>query len=298
MTYVGRFAPSPTGPLHMGSLMAAVASYLHARQAGGKWLVRIEDIDPPREIPGASDAILSDLEALELYWDGEPIYQSRYLDEYRMIAERLVDTGLAYRCSCSRREIRSRADEGPLGYRYSGVCRDRLVHLRDTAIRVNADSACGVFEDGLQGECVYDVPAALGDYVIFRNDGLPAYHLAVVVDDAREGVTRIVRGTDLLELTGIQIHLQQTLSLPTPEYLHVPIIVNDAGQKLSKRTGAEPVQSSNGSSVAVEVLSYLGLEAPRELHRSRPSDLWSWAVDNWDVEALRGCKEVTLKNRP
>ncbi|MGI9259131.1 MAG: tRNA glutamyl-Q(34) synthetase GluQRS [Gammaproteobacteria bacterium] len=296
MEYVGRFAPSPTGPLHMGSLMAAVASYLHARQAGGKWLVRIEDIDPPREMPGAIDAILSDLEALALFWDDSPIYQSHHLDEYREIAEGLIDAGLAYRCSCSRREIRSHGDEGPLGYRYQGVCRDRQVHLRDTSIRVNADNARGFFDDGLQGKCAYDVPGVLGDYVIFRSDGLPAYHLAVVVDDARSGITHIVRGTDLLELTGVQIHLQQTLSLPTPAYLHVPIIVNDAGQKLSKRTGAEPVRSSDGTSVALEVLRYLGLEVPRELHRSKPNDLWTWAVANWDVESLRGCKEVILQS--
>ncbi len=296
MNYVGRFAPSPTGPLHMGSLMAAVSSYLHARQAGGRWLVRIEDIDPPREMPGASDAILSDLEALELYWDDKPSYQSSHLDEYRTIAERLIDAGLAYRCSCSRRDIRSRGDEGPLGYRYSGVCRGRQLHLRDTAIRVNADSARGIFEDGLQGECAYDVPAVLGDYVIFRSDGLPAYHLAVVVDDARQGITHIVRGTDLLDLTGIQIHLQRTLNLPTPVYIHVPIIVNDAGQKLSKRTGAEPLRASNGNAVAREVLNYLGLKAPRELHRARPAELWSWAIENWEIDALQGIKEITLQS--
>jgi len=161
---------------------------------------------------------------------------------------------------------------------------------------VNADNASGIFEDGLQGRYAYDVPAVLGDYVIFRSDGLPAYHLAVVVDDARQGITHIVRGTDLLDVTGIQIHLQQTLSLPTPAYLHVPVIVNDAGQKLSKRTGAKPVKASEGNLLAREVLSYLGLEVPSELHRSRPSDLWSWAAENWHVEVLQGCKEVTLQS--
>lgn len=296
MDYVGRFAPSPSGPLHMGSLLAAVASYLHARQAGGKWLVRIEDIDPPREMQGASDAILADLESLELRWDDEPLFQSRHLNEYRQIAEGLVDTGLAYHCSCSRRDIRSRSDEGPLGYRYTGVCRDRQVRRRDTAIRVNADGAIGAFDDGLQGEIAYNVPTVLGDYLIFRSDGLPAYHLAVVVDDARQGITHIVRGTDLLELTGIQIHLQQTLKLPTPTYLHVPVIVNDAGQKLSKRTGAKPVRASDGSSLAREVLSYLGLQVPRQLRRSRPIDLWAWAVENWAIDALQGRNEVILQS--
>ena len=197
MSYVGRFAPSPTGPLHLGSLLTAVASYLHARQTRGEWLVRIEDIDPPREVPGAAAAILRTLEAFELEWDRPVLYQSSRLDAYRAIAEQLLASGSAFRCRCSRSEIRAGNDTPSA--RYPGTCRTRQVPPGDAAIRVRVDPGLVAVDDGLQGNTEVDLSASSGDYVIVRRDGLPAYHLAVVVDDAEQGVTTVVRGVDLLD---------------------------------------------------------------------------------------------------
>ncbi len=292
MQYVGRFAPSPSGPLHLGSLTAAVASYLHARRSQGEWLVRIEDIDPPREMPGATGMILEALEAFDLSWDRDVLYQSQHLEDYQRVAAELLAEGRAYRCSCSRRDIREEGRAGPLGYRYAGHCRRRKRHTRATAIRVRSDASAGSFEDGLQGPHRYDVHASVGDYVRFRSDGLPAYHLAVVLDDARQGITHIVRGIDLLHMTGLHIHLQQTLDLPTPQYLHVPIIVNSAGQKLSKRTGARPVEPRDTAAYAHEILMYLGLKPPLSMHGARPRDLWAWACEYWPPDAMQGQTEL------
>lgn len=289
MQYVGRFAPSPTGPLHVGSLTAAVASYLYARRAHGEWLVRIEDIDPPREMPGATGRILETLDAFDLNWDRDVFYQSQHLEEYQRVAAELLAQGRAYRCSCSRREIRGDGSgkPSPLGYRYAGYCRRRKYHERATSIRIRVDRSAGSFDDGLQGPCQYDVHASVGDYVIFRRDGLPAYHLAVVLDDAKQGITHVVRGIDLLDTTGLHIHLQQTLGLATPQYLHLPIIVNAAGTKLSKRTGAQPVEPRGAAARAHEILLYLGLQPPQSMRGARPRELWTWACQSWNPDAMK-----------
>ena len=213
MSYVGRFAPSPTGPLHVGSLATAVASYLHARQSRGEWLVRIEDIDPPREVPGAADEILRTLEAFELEWDRTVLYQSARLEAYAAAANQLLADGRAFRCRCSRSEIRA-ANDGESG-RYPGTCRDLRVPRGDAAVRVRVDAGLVIFDDGLQGTIETDLLATLGDYVVVRRDGLPAYHLAVVLDDAEQGVTTIVRGIDLLDSTAAHVHLQGVLDVAT-----------------------------------------------------------------------------------
>jgi glutamyl-Q tRNA(Asp) synthetase len=296
MEYIGRFAPSPSGPLHLGSLVAAVASYLHARSAGGQWLVRIEDIDPPRQVPLASEQILATLAAFELHSDEDVFFQSRHIDDYLQASTRLLAAGQAYRCSCSRREIRDESRAGPIGHRYPGTCRTRTIHERPTAVRVRSDQGLGSFQDELQGTCRYDVEATIGDYVIFRNDGLPAYHLAVVLDDARQGITHVARGVDLLQTTGQHIHLQQTLGLPTPQYFHFPVVVNSAKQKLSKRTGARAVLPQDAIKLAPEILRYLGLEPPRSLCGQNPRQLWAWASETWDPRALRG--QTELLERP
>ena len=292
MEYIGRFAPSPSGPLHLGSLVAAVASYLHARCANGQWLVRIEDIDPPREAPGATDDILATLAAFDLNSDQDVFFQSQHLDDYQLAAADLLSNGLAYRCSCSRREIRDEGRAGPLGHRYPGTCRTRTTHDRPTAVRVLTDGSAGSFEDELQGTCRYDIQSTIGDYVIFRNDGLPAYHLAVVLDDARQGITHVVRGIDLLQTTGLHIHLQRTLGLATPQYFHLPVIVNSAKQKLSKRTGAQPIDHKDAVALAPEILRYLGLEPPQSLSGARPGEFWAWASEAWNPHVLRGGTEV------
>ena len=283
LRYVGRFAPSPTGPLHVGSLVAAVASYLHARQAHGEWLVRIEDIDPPREVPGAADDILRTLEAFVLEWDRSVLYQSSRVEAYGAAAERLLGDGRAFRCRCSRSELRAGVDALPR--RYPGTCRDRRVPVGDAATRVRVNAGYVVVDDGLQGRVETDLSATRGDYVIVRRDGLPAYHLAVVLDDAEQGVTTIVRGVDLLEPTAAHVHLQGELGLPTPRYFHVPVVVTADGQKLSKQTGAGAIEP--GSTAAAAILRLLGLDVPPALASERPGRLWQWALPRWNIETLR-----------
>jgi len=289
VSYVGRFAPSPTGPLHLGSLATAVASFVHARQARGEWLVRIEDIDPPREVPGAADDILRTLEAFELTWDRSVLYQSRRLAAYEAVAERLLADGRAFRCRCSRSEIRA-ANEGESG-RYPGTCRERHIPPGDAAVRVRVDAARVLFDDGLQGTIATDLSAQLGDYVVMRRDGFPAYHLAVVLDDAEQGITTIVRGVDLLDSTAAHVHLQRLLGLATPQYYHLPVVVNERGQKLSKQTGASAVDARDRAAAA-RALETLGLTVPPSLARERPRALWQWAIERWNIGALHGKREM------
>ena len=293
MSYVGRFAPSPTGPLHIGSLATAVASFLHARQSAGSWLVRIEDIDPPREIRGAAEDILRTLEAYELFWDGAPIFQSARRAVYDEACSRLLSNGLAFRCSCTRSALRADGD-GPAGP-YPGTCRQRTSQSGATAVRVRvADRSVVSFDDGLQGPIETQLDQATGDYVIWRRDGLPAYHLAVVIDDADEHVTTVVRGVDLLDSTAVHLHLQATLGLPSPAYVHLPVVVNAEGHKLSKQTGAAPIGRWNTSATAATVLELLGARVPAELRGALPRELWSWAMTAWRIEELRGRRTLAL----
>ena len=289
MKYVGRFAPSPTGPLHLGSLVTAVASFVHARQAGGEWLVRVEDIDPPREVPGAADDILRTLESFELEWDRTVLFQSRRLAAYGAAAESLLSSGRAFRCRCSRSEIRA-ANDGESG-RYPGTCRELRIAPGDAAVRVRVDAGRVIFDDGVQGAIDTDLLASLGDYVVMRRDRLPAYHLAVVLDDSEQGVTTIVRGVDLLDSTAAHIHLQRVLGLDTPLYYHLPVVVNERGQKLSKQTGATAVDPRDGAT-ATRVLALLGLAVPPALAGERPGVLWRWAAERWNIESLRGQREL------
>jgi glutamyl-Q tRNA(Asp) synthetase len=292
VSYVGRFAPSPTGPLHVGSLVTAVASFLHARQARGEWLVRIEDIDPPREVPGAADAILRTLEALELEWDRAVLYQSTRLAAYRAAAERLLAKTQAFRCHCSRSEIRAQAEgQAP---RYPGTCRTRRLPPSDTAVRALVEPGLVTVADGLQGTTQIDLAATSGDYVLVRRDGLPAYHLAVVLDDAEQGVTTIVRGVDLLESTPAHVHLQRALGLATPLYYHLPVVVNEQRQKLSKQTGAQAIAAGEPG-VAARVLALLGLDLPAGLRPERPSIAWQWAIAEWSIDSLRGRREIAQR---
>ncbi len=288
MSYVGRFAPSPTGPLHIGSLVTAVASFLHARQAGGRWLVRIEDIDPPREVAGAADAILRTLEAFGLEWDGPVVYQSSRFELYRAAAQRLLAAHAAFRCDCSRSAIRAGNDAQ--SSRYPGTCRDKGLTGPDTAVRALVAPQVSRFVDGLQGALTADLAATQGDYVIVRRDGLPAYHLAVVVDDAEQLVTSVVRGIDLLDSTPAHLHLQAALGLPSPSYYHLPVVVNAAGQKLSKQTGAMAVTPN--SATAVAVLELLGAAVPHALRTEGPPALWRWAMENWTLEKLRARRSL------
>ena len=259
MKYRGRFAPSPTGPLHFGSLAAAVASWLDARAAGGQWLVRIEDVDRPRTVAGADTQILRTLEALGLHWDGEVAYQSRHLDRYDDALERLRASGHVYRCRCSRREIADSAVQGIEGAIYPGTCRQRQVPAGEPAAeRLIAPDDTIQFEDRVQGSIAQKVAREIGDFVLRRRDGLHAYQLAVVVDDADTGITDIVRGADLLWSTPRQIALQRLLGFATPRYLHIPVAADRAGEKLSKQTHAPPIDARNGAEELRRVLGFLG----------------------------------------
>jgi len=281
-SYAGRFAPSPTGDLHLGTLTAAVAGFLHARQSGGAWLVRIEDIDPPREVPGSADRILRALEALDLEWDGEVLYQRTRVDAHLAIARELVARDAAYHCDCSRQQVRELTG----GARYPGTCRSRSLAPGDTAIRLRLDAEPVAFADGIQGRIERDIEACDGDFVIFRRDGLPAYHLAVVLDDAWQGITDVVRGADLIASTPLHIALQQRLGLATPSYRHIPTITDASGQKLSKSSGAAAVDTTRPGRSATAALGLLGLDVPGELAGAPPWELWRFALERWRIDAL------------
>ncbi len=293
-TYRGRFAPSPTGPLHLGSLLAAVGSYLHARAAGGAWLVRIEDIDPPREQAGAATDILATLEAYGLHWDESVLYQSTRLRAYREALEHLVASGQAFRCTCTRSQIAAaNAGSSLPPARYPGTCRARTVSGSGRhAVRVRVQGPPQSFEDLLQGPQVMDLERVSGDFVIHRREGLPAYQLAVVVDDAAQEITHVVRGIDLMDSTFRQVYLQKQLGLVTPAYLHLPVIVNTAGQKLSKQTGAAAVPREHPSRVLARVLRYLGLELPTDLEDETPAVMLQWATGRWQPGLLTGVQQM------
>lgn len=279
--YRGRFAPSPTGPLHFGSLIAAVASYLQARSQGGEWHVRIEDIDPPREIAGATDSILSTLEAFDFEWDGAVDYQSRRIGHYKDVLETLKKDGLVYPCACSRKQIAS--NDNPV---YPGTCRNGLPpgqQARAWRIRVQDKI---ILHDAIQGVIEYDLATQMGDYVLLRADGLIAYQLAVGLDDAELGITEVVRGADLLDSTPRQLYLQQTLGLPHPQYAHHPVVINSTGEKLSKQTLAPPLNLQHSNTLLWDALTFLGQNPTAELRTASLAELWAWAKINWNLQKI------------
>ena len=284
--YVGRFAPSPTGPLHFGSLLAAVASCLEARQKGGRWLVRVEDIDPPREQPGATATILTALERYGFEWDGPVSYQRTSLPAHQAAIDTLVAAKQAYRCSCSRKDLADVA-QGPLGTIYPGTCRTRC-HATETAIRVRTNDHPVAFVDGLQGPQAQRLESESGDFIILRRDGLIAYHLAVVVDDYAQQITEVIRGIDLLDSTPRQIWLQRLLGYPTPSYLHIPVAIHPDGRKLSKATGASGILPGHPRRTLVAALGALGQKPPADLRTSSLADIWAWAGDHWRMRVLEG----------
>ena len=293
--YVGRFAPSPTGPLHFGSLLAAVASYAQARTQGGRWLLRIEDIDQPREPPGADKLILEALRTFGFEWDGTVNYQSRFTPRHQAMLEELLASGQAYPCSCSRRELAD-APRGPLGVIYPGTCRNGCVS-DDVAIRLRTHDDPIEFVDRLQGPFRQRLESESGDFVIKRRDGLIAYNLAVVVDDAAQQVTEIVRGIDLLDSTPRHIYLQQLLGFSTPDYAHIPIAVNQQGQKLSKLTGAQALETDKSESILFSALQALSQKPPQELAAAPLREQWDWLFANWRFDALAGIRSVETDGR-
>jgi len=285
--YRGRFAPSPTGPLHFGSLVAAVASYAEALAHQGEWLLRIEDVDQPRTVPGAADSIIRTLEACGFAWSGEVQWQSRNSPAYAEAIEQLRARGALFPCACTRREI---ADSGlnADGERvYPGTCRNGLPAEREgRALRVRVDTASAEFEDAIQGRIVQCLATDVGDFVLKRADGLFAYQLAVVVDDAAQEISHVVRGADLLRSTLRQIYLQRLLGLPTPCYAHVPVAVNAQGEKLSKQTLARAIDERRPSPSLVATLRFLGQDPPGELECEPPSLLWDWVKRDWRLARI------------
>ncbi|HYP68389.1 MAG TPA: tRNA glutamyl-Q(34) synthetase GluQRS [Thiobacillaceae bacterium] len=279
--YVGRFAPSPTGPLHFGSLVAAVGSYLDARARSGQWLLRMEDVDEPRCSQVHADEILRALEILGFEWDGAVLYQSRRKAHYRAALDRLVESGDAYACACTRKEIVDSSLKGIEGPLYPGTCREGLKGRAARAWRVQVDEAPVCFDDRLQGRHCQRLANDVGDFVVRRADGYFAYQLAVVVDDATQCVTHVVRGADLLVSTPRQIYLQRLLGFSTPEYLHLPVVLNQAGQKLSKQTLAPALEARNASRDLFAALSFLGQEPPSMLRVAPVAEILQWATGVW-----------------
>lgn len=289
--YRGRFAPSPTGPLHFGSLVAAVGSYLQAKTNGGEWLVRMEDIDTPRNVPGAADEILRTLAAFGLEWDCEVVYQSQRLHIYRVALESLAAQGATFVCTCSRREIADSSLIGIEGPIYPGTCRNGATSPRAAqAIRVRVDDVKIAFTDLIQGSIAQNLAVEIGDFVLRRADDIIAYQLAVVVDDADQGITEIIRGADLLASTPRQIFLQRLLGYPTPRYGHLPIATNGDGEKLSKQTLAQPIDIDNAAILLFDALQFLGQSPLAELRQSSQKPLWDWALGHWSLANVPGTR--------
>ena len=274
MPYVGRFAPSPTGPLHFGSLAAALASWLDARSAAGRWLVRVEDLDQPRVVPGAAERILRQLGDLGLEPDGPVVYQSARLGLYEDALRKLETR--TYPCSCTRKELEDSSLAIDGSRIYPGTCRDGIAPGKSPrALRLRTGPEIIRLTDRVQGAIEQSVEAEVGDFVLRRADGIISYQLAVVVDDAAQGVTDVVRGADLLDSTARQIHLQRLLGVPTPRYLHVPVATNAAGEKLSKQTRAPDA----GPESIAHALEFLGMQVPAGI---AGKELLGWAVRHWD----------------
>ena len=278
--YIGRFAPTPSGYLHFGSLVAALASYLDARSVGGQWLLRMEDLDPPREAHGAQDAILRSLEIYGFEWDGPLVRQSDRHPAYAQLIERLLSQGLAYACTCSRKQL-----EGTGGV-YPGTCRNAGHPDHDTAIRLRVPELEYRFVDRVQGEFRQHLGREVGDFVIRRRDGLFAYQLAVVLDDAWQGVTDVVRGADLLDSTPRQLYLQELLGLPQPRYLHVPLIIQPDGHKLGKSYRSPPLPADQAAPLLNRALRALGQQPPDTLGRATPREILAWGSAHWDAARI------------
>jgi glutamyl-Q tRNA(Asp) synthetase len=296
--YRGRFAPSPTGPLHFGSLVAATGSYLHARQARGQWLVRIEDLDPPRTVAGAIDQILYALEVFGFEWDEPVIYQSQRTTAYEQAFEELKRKELIYPCACTRSELQA-LQPHPLEpheeLHYPGRCRLGPIRHSDIyAWRFRVPDEPIRFIDGIQGEQRITLNDSIGDFVIKRRDGLFAYQLAVVVDDAAQHITDVVRGADLLSNTPRQIALQHALSLPTPKYSHLPVATDLQGLKLSKSTHAAALSLDQPAHTLWQVLHFLRQDPPTALQQGSLQTLWEWAFAHWNAQPLFGPTQLTL----
>ncbi len=280
--YIGRFAPSPTGPVHFGTLVAAVGSYLQAKKNNGEWLLRMEDVDTTRKVDGADTDILNTLEAFGFEWHGEIIYQSKQTEYYTHVLDTLISQSLIFPCTCSRKQLAETNNKI-----YPGTCRQR--HLAETgqhALRILAKDVSIDFVDQVMGQQTQNIKTQCGDFIIQRRDGLFAYQLAVVADDALQGITEVVRGADLLDSTARQIYLQQCLHYPSPDYCHLPLVVDANGAKISKSEGAARVTVKDKQIQLVAALAFLGQQLPEDLNKSNIADIWQWAIDHWRLDRV------------
>ncbi|MCZ6642594.1 MAG: tRNA glutamyl-Q(34) synthetase GluQRS [Gammaproteobacteria bacterium] len=281
----GRFAPSPTGPLHMGSLLAATASFLDARAQNIPWCLRIDDIDTPRNVPGAADDIIRTLVAHDLHWDGPIVWQSQRSAHYEAAVHTLLNTSRIFYCRCSRRLLRGITV-------YPGTCR----HMRDpapeTALRVEVADARLRFDDNIQGRQQDYLFETVGDFIVKRRDGLIAYQLATAVDDGSDEITQVVRGSDLLDNTPRQLFLMELLNLEPPEYAHIPTLVSANGQKLSKQYHAAPVEAANAAKNLYQIFCLLGQNPPAESEFSSCEALLNWGIHNWSMDAIPAVKTL------
>jgi glutamyl-Q tRNA(Asp) synthetase len=291
---IGRFAPSPTGPLHLGSIYTALAGFLQARSQQGLWLLRIDDLDSPRNVKGSADSILKTLEAFGLYWDGDVYYQSRHIDIYNDVISDLQTNKLIYPCTCSRKTLTAGDRGQSQSDVYPGICRERQT-LPDVpyALRIKTDKRIITFQDKLQGPVSHNLAEQDGDFIVKRKDRIIAYQFAVVIDDDLQHVNQIVRGFDLLDETPKQIYLQQLLGFHTPGYMHVPVIVDEQGYKLSKQTQAMAVGLTSPHRVIFELLVLLKQNPPIELQQAPVSELLSWAVEHWNPDVLKNAHAVS-----
>ena len=288
--WIGRFAPTPSGPLHFGSLVAAVGSYCIAKKQGGLWLLRIEDLDPPREVRGAASQILKTLEAFGFEWDEEVIYQSKRWSLYQDALATLKKSGLTYRCDCSRKLVHQRNN----GI-YDNYCRQRNIEAllnterdikAESAVRIKFHSGFESFTDQILGECRFEQAVDKQDFVILRRDGFFAYQLAVVVDDIEQKVNHVVRGADILDSTPRQNYLYHCLESPTPDYYHLPLVVDAKGNKFSKTRFSPAIKFEDASCWLMEALSHLGQNVEPELSSVAPREILRWAVDNWSTDKV------------
>ncbi|WP_300180530.1 tRNA glutamyl-Q(34) synthetase GluQRS [uncultured Aliivibrio sp.] len=285
--YIGRFAPSPSGPLHFGSLVAALGSYLQAKSQQGQWLVRIEDLDPPREIEGASDLIIQTLENYGFEWDSKIVYQSQRHDIYQSQIDQWITQSNAYFCQCTRKQIKQD------GGFYLGRCKHKQHPEKDVSVRLVMQHPVESFFDIKHGTIYIPSQLAQEDFIIKRRDGLFAYNLAVVLDDIDQGVTEVVRGADLIEPTGRQISLYRQLGKKEVSYLHLPLAVDDSGNKLSKQNYAPAIDNANPRPTLLEALRFLGFSLPKDIENATLNEIFQWAIKNWQLKQLPIGLEIT-----
>lgn len=285
-SYIGRFAPSPSGPLHLGSLSTALASYLQAKANQGLWLLRIEDIDPPRQMPDAVNQIQTSLDAHGLYWDGPITFQSERSERYLSVLDTLKKQGLIYYCTCNRKRLKT------LDGHYDGLCRANTHQCEDAALRFANDTAVLTFNDALLGELTCEPHLASDDFIVRRKDGLWAYQLAVTVDDFDQGITEVVRGSDLIHPTFYQLSLFNALAWRAPQYFHVPVLSAQAGKKLSKQNHAPALDNTNAVDNLRMCLRLLGQEVPNQ--SPTVDEIINFAIDHWDPKKIAQTQEIIL----